>query len=97
MDNVSYNLTLVVITYVKVNRIKLYLTPWHGSWLNRLESYFTSLRKFCLDNTDHRSHEEQQATIKLYLTWRNRRRSISVRTGDDIGGRLDLYHAKLAN
>ena len=54
-------------------------TPWHGSWLNRIESHFTAMRKFCPDNTDYPSHEEQQATIERYLTWRNRRRSISVK------------------
>jgi hypothetical protein len=79
MDNVAYHLTSEVMTYGKANRIKLYLTPWHGSRLNRIESHFTSLREFCLDNTDHRSHEEQQATIDRYLAWRDRRRSISVK------------------
>lgn len=78
MDNVSYHLTKDAMTYVKANRIRLYLTPYHASWLNRIESHFTALRKFCLDNTDYHSHEEQQATIEEYLAWRNRRRSISL-------------------
>ncbi len=77
MDNVAYHLTAEVMTYVKANRIRFYLTPFNASWLNRIESHFTALRKFCLDNTDYRSHEEQEAAIERYLAWRNQRRSIS--------------------
>ena len=77
MDNVAYHLTAEVMTYVKANRIRFYLTPYNASWLNRIESHFTALRKFCLDNTDYRSHEEQEAAIERYLAWRNQRRSIS--------------------
>ena len=36
-----------------------------------------ALRKFALDNTDYRSHEEQQEAIECYLSWRNRTRKIS--------------------
>lgn len=76
MDNVGYHLAAEVMTYVKANRIRFYLTPYNASWLNRIESHFTALRKFCLDNTEYRGHEEQEAAIARYLTWRNQRRSI---------------------
>ena len=36
---------------------------------------------FALDNTDYRSHPEQQAAIQSYLRWRNRRRSIALKQG----------------
>jgi len=36
------------------------------------------LRKFALDNTDYRSHQEQQEAIERYLSWRNRTREISL-------------------
>ncbi len=78
MDNVAYHLVPNVQQFARTHHIKFYLTPKYASWLNRIESHFTSLRKFCLDNTDHRSHEEQQAAIEQYLAWRNRRRSISL-------------------
>ena len=79
LDNVSYHLTPDVRSFAKANRIRFYLTPKYASWLNRIESHFTAVRKFCLDNTDYRSHEEQQAAIERYLAWRNRRRSISIK------------------
>ena len=79
MDNATYHLTAEVMVFAKTNRIRFYLTPWHASWLNRIEGHFTALRKFCLDNTDYRSHQEQQAAIECYLLWRNRRRSICLK------------------
>jgi len=39
---------------------------------------FTALRKFALDNSDFRSHEEQQKAIESYLAWRNGRREIAI-------------------
>ena len=45
-----------------------------GSW----RESFTALRKFCLDNTDSQSHDEQQAAIRNYLDWRNREQDISI-------------------
>jgi len=35
------------------------------------------MKKFVFDNTDYRTHEEQQAAVERYLTWRNRQRDIS--------------------
>jgi hypothetical protein len=42
------------------------------SWPNRIEAQFTALRYFALDGTGHRTHQEQDATIRRYITWRNR-------------------------
>jgi hypothetical protein len=36
------------------------------------------VRKFALDNTDYRSHEEQQEAIESYLSWRNGERPIDI-------------------
>jgi hypothetical protein len=33
-----------------------------------------------LENSDHRSHEEQQKAIESYLSWRNGRREISLQS-----------------
>jgi transposase len=78
LDNAGYHLTTDVVAYARASRIKFYLTPTGASWLNRIECHFTAMRKFALENTDHRTHELQQAAIQHYLAWRNRRRSISM-------------------
>jgi transposase len=58
--------------------IKFYFTPSNSSWLNRIECQFTALKKFALENSDYRSHEEQAAAIESYLAWRNDQREIAV-------------------
>ena len=78
MDNFSPHITEAVRTWGKSHNIRVYLTPTNGSWLNRIECQFTALKKFALLPSDYRSHEEQQAAIESYLTWRNRARDISI-------------------
>lgn len=78
LDNAGYHLKAEVLSYVAKNKIKFYWTPTNASWLNRIECHFTALKKFALDDTDHRSHEEQQEVIERYLSWRNRTRQISL-------------------
>lgn len=78
LDNAGYHLKAEVLSYAARHKIKFYWTPTNASWLNRIESHFTALRKFTLDNTDYRSHEEQQEAIESYLSWRNRARDISL-------------------
>jgi transposase len=78
LDNAAFHLKAQVPDYANTHRIKFYFTPTGASWLNRLECHFTALRKFTLDNTDYRSHDEMQAAIHRYLDWRNGVRAISV-------------------
>lgn len=78
MDNYSPHLKAEVRDWAKANRVKFYLTPTNASWLNRIEAQFTALKKFALDNSDFRTHEEQQAAIESYLAWRNGRREIAL-------------------
>jgi len=78
MDNYGPHLKTEVQEWAKANRVRFYLTPTNASWLNRIECQFTALRKFALDNSDFRSHEEQQAAIQSYLAWRNGRRKIAI-------------------
>jgi transposase len=78
LDNAGYHLKAEVLDYAATHKIKFYWTPTNASWLNRIESHFTALRKFALDDTDYRSHLEQQEAIESYLSWRNRSRDISV-------------------
>jgi transposase len=78
MDNYDSHTTAEIAAWAKMHNVRFYLTPTNGSWLNRIESQFTALKKFALQPSDFRSHEEQQAAIESYLTWRNRRRDLSV-------------------
>jgi len=78
LDNAGYHLKSEVLSYARKHRIKFYWTPTNASWLNWIESHFTALRKFSLDNTDYRSHEQQQEAIECYLSRRNRTRDISL-------------------
>jgi hypothetical protein len=36
------------------------------------KAQFTALRYFCIDGTDHESHEAQAFLIRRYIAWRNR-------------------------
>jgi len=78
LDNAGYHLKAEVLSYAASHKIKFYWTPTNASWLNRIECHFTALRKFALDNTDYRSHKDQQEAIERYLSWRNGTRDISL-------------------
>lgn len=80
LDNAGFHLKAEVLAYAAAHRIKFYLTPTGASWLNRIECHFAALRKFALDNTDYRTHDDMQAAIRRYLAWRNRAEVISVRS-----------------
>jgi transposase len=77
LDNFKPHLKTEVLRWAATHRVRLYFTPTNASWLNRIECQFTALRKFALDHSDFRTHEEQQEAITRYLTWRNGRRAIS--------------------
>lgn len=79
LDNASYHEKAEIQRYAKTHRIKFYWTPTNASWLNRIECHFTAMKKFALQNSDYRTHEELQAAIESYLTWRNRKRQLSVK------------------
>jgi transposase len=78
IDNYSTHGTAEITTWAQAHNVRFYLTPTNGSWLNRIESQFTALKKFALQPSDYRSHEQQRAAITSYLTWRNRARDLSV-------------------
>jgi len=58
--------------WAEANNVELAYTPHYASWLNRIEAQFTALRYFCLDGTDHESHQAQAQLIRRYIAWRNR-------------------------
>ncbi len=78
MDNYSPHMKQEVWDWARRHRVKFYCTPTNASWLNRIECHFTALKKFALNNSDYRTHDEQQEAIKSYLSWRNGRRDIVV-------------------
>lgn len=78
LDNYSPHLKKEVLDWATQHQLKFYFTPTNASWLNRIESQFTALKKFALDNSDYQTHEEQQGAIESYLAWRNGRREIAV-------------------
>ena len=61
--------------WAEANNVELAYTPHYASWLNRIEAQFTALRYFCVDGTDHPTHEVQAAMIRRYIAWRNRHAS----------------------
>jgi len=79
LDNVGYHRKAEVREWAAKHRIRFYFTPTNASWLNRIECHFAALRKFALDNSDFRTHNEQQKAIEQYLSWRNGSREISLK------------------
>lgn len=80
LDNVGYHTKQEVRKWAARHRIRFYFTPSNASWLNRIECHFTALRKFAVNNSDFRTHEEQQEAIEQYLAWRNGTRDISLKS-----------------
>jgi transposase len=78
MDNYGSHLKEEVQAWAAKHNIRFYLTPTNGSWLNRIESHFASLKKFALEPSDHRCHGAQELAIETYLAWRNRKRDVSI-------------------
>jgi transposase len=71
LDNYGPHLKAEVVAWAWANKVRLYFTPTNASWLNRIESQFTALKEFALNNSDHRTHEELQEAIESYVQWRN--------------------------
>ena len=78
MDNYGTHIMATVQAWAQSHNVRIYLTPTNGSWLNRIECQFTALKKFAMQPSDYRDHEEQQAAIESYLTWRNHTRDLSI-------------------
>ena len=78
MDNYGTHVMAAIQTWAQSHNVRIYLTPTNGSWLNRIESQFTALKNFAMKPSDWHEHEEQQAAIESYLTWRNHARDLSI-------------------
>jgi hypothetical protein len=78
LDNYGPHLKTKVREWAAAHDIRFSWTPTQASWLNRIESHFTALKKFALETSDFRSHEAQQHAIQDYLDWHNGQRTLSV-------------------
>lgn len=78
LDNYGTHISNDVARWARRSNVRLYFTPTNASWLNRIECHFGPLKKFALNNSDHRNHEEQEAAIHSYLLWRNRHRDLTI-------------------
>jgi hypothetical protein len=54
------------------NNVELAYVPFYGSWLNRIEAQFSTLRYFALNRTTTPAAAEQASMIRRYIAWRNR-------------------------
>jgi transposase len=77
MDNYGPHLKAEVVAWARQHKVKFYLTATNASWMNRIESQFTELKDFALNNSDYRTHEALQEAIEWYMKWRNGERRIS--------------------
>ena len=77
LDNYGPHVKAEVLAWARQHQITFYLTATNASWMNRIESQFTELKEFALNNSDYRSHEALQEAIELYIQWRNGERPIS--------------------
>jgi transposase len=71
LDNRSAHTTPAILEWVRHHKMSLVLTPTYSSFLNRIESQFTPLKKFALSGHYYRNHAEQMAAIFRYLLYRN--------------------------
>jgi transposase len=71
LDNLSSHRHKNIQDFTSANRIHLTWTPTYASWLNRIESHFTPLKKFTLSNSNDPDHRTRRKRIYRYLTWRN--------------------------
>src|ERR1043166_5241885 len=78
LDNYGPHLKTEVRTWAATHNVRFYLTPTQASCLTRIECLFAALKKFALENSDFRSHEEQQQSIEDYLSWRTQQGVISM-------------------
>lgn len=72
LDNFSPHKRADVLAWAAQHRVEFAFTATNASWMNRIECHFGPLRKFALEGTHPKNHEESIAQIERYLDWRNR-------------------------
>jgi transposase len=79
-DNYPTHVRVEIASWAMAHNVHFYFTPTNASWLNRIESHFTSLKQFAMKPSDFRSFEEIEEAIVSYLEWHNGRRPLSCRS-----------------
>lgn len=74
MDNFSPHKRKDVAQWASRHNAELVFTATNASWMNRIESHFGALRRFALEGTHPKNHEELFEQIERYLEWRDRHR-----------------------
>lgn len=90
MDNLNTHKHRRLRAFMDAHNIEPVYTPTYASWLNAIESHFTSLKKFAIAGTDDPSHQHRRRRIARYLTWRNRSKD-SHKTALATFSRVKLY------
>ncbi len=73
LDNRRSHACPPVLDFVRQNNMRLVFTPTYSSWLNRIECHFTAIKKYALAGRYFANHRQQNAAIRSYLHYRNRR------------------------
>ena len=73
LDNLSAHRTPEIRAWARRHNVRLQFLPTNASWLNRIECYFTHLKKYVLTHCDYETFEHMRRAIQRYLYWRNRR------------------------
>lgn len=72
MDNLSAHKKALRELPAKIRRrLRVYWTPTNSSWLNLIESYFSTLNRTALHNTDYKTPEEIEHGLKNGVRYLN--------------------------
>jgi transposase len=70
LDNRGSHKTQEVRDWCAEHGVRLVFLPTYSSYLNRIESHFTALKKFALSGRYFPDHAAQDAAIQNYLRYR---------------------------
>ena len=71
LDNWSPHKKAEVVQWARHHNVSLVYTPTDASWLNPIESVFTGVHYFVIDNSDFADHAEINLAMRRYVSWRN--------------------------
>jgi len=72
MDNLSAHMKALKILPSKMRRrVHVYWLPTNSFWLNLIESYFATLQRTALNNTDYKTPEEIEQSLKRGVQYLN--------------------------
>jgi len=66
LDNYGPHAKEEVLAWAQKHRTRFSWTPTDAFWLDRIECQFTALKKFALENSDYRTHDELRNVIGRY-------------------------------